>query len=223
MPGCLNLEIKKTHLVEIKNDKLVSELGQLCYGDQIRRFSTKPDCRFARGTVINKESNPYDVKIVFSEAGKTVYANFYQFSQSRPVHLDEYENYDEELRREMVEFVLKDVDPDGKIMDENTSLCVICMENPCNIIFGKCGHVCVCKKCFDSMLKRNGEKCPICPICRMKGNVFLMHYNRISHMKNMDCSICEYCGSQLYNTKKTLKRFCMDCQTERTFNKLHFA
>jgi E3 ubiquitin-protein ligase MUL1 len=47
---------------------------------------------------------------------------------------------------------------------EARSLCVVCLERPCELIFPACGHLCVCAACGarDAALAR-------CPICRSSG------------------------------------------------------
>jgi hypothetical protein len=57
-----------------------------------------------------------------------------------------------------------EIDPDQKYI-ENT--CVICLENPGEIIINKCGHQVYCVECVGKANKIN------CPICRGKFDMFL--------------------------------------------------
>ncbi|XP_071442152.1 mitochondrial E3 ubiquitin protein ligase 1 [Hetaerina americana] len=41
---------------------------------------------------------------------------------------------------------------------DDAQLCVVCRENPKEIILMPCGHVCLCEDCFDSI----NSKCPVC-------------------------------------------------------------
>uniref|UniRef100_A0A1B6G7Y8 RING-type domain-containing protein n=1 Tax=Cuerna arida TaxID=1464854 RepID=A0A1B6G7Y8_9HEMI len=41
--------------------------------------------------------------------------------------------------------------------------CVICMDNPREVIMGPCGHVCLCEDCMEKIAKSNpSPKCPVC-------------------------------------------------------------
>ena len=53
--------------------------------------------------------------------------------------------------------------PNKKIKAEKIfkeDVCAICITNPANILFCKCGHLCVCKEC--AKIGEGFDKCPIC-------------------------------------------------------------
>jgi len=39
--------------------------------------------------------------------------------------------------------------------------CVICLDEKPNVVFGPCGHSCMCKVCFEQMQKIK-QQCPLC-------------------------------------------------------------
>ena len=41
--------------------------------------------------------------------------------------------------------------------DVDNHVCSICLEEPRDIVFLPCGHICVCSKCSEMV-----EKCPVC-------------------------------------------------------------
>lgn len=41
-------------------------------------------------------------------------------------------------------------------------LCVLCCQNPCEVIFTQCNHVCLCEGCAIRMKQKAVIKCPIC-------------------------------------------------------------
>jgi E3 ubiquitin-protein ligase MUL1 len=45
--------------------------------------------------------------------------------------------------------------------DNSQSSCVICYENPRELVIVDCGHVCMCSDCYE-MMPINPKKCPIC-------------------------------------------------------------
>ena len=51
--------------------------------------------------------------------------------------------------------------PEPEIEDKKTEqkLCVVCMDNPQEVIFLECGHLCCCKVCSEQLHRE-------CPICR---------------------------------------------------------
>jgi len=57
--------------------------------------------------------------------------------------------------------------------DQASSLCVICCENPRDLVFMKCNHCVTCKVCFLEMLADRLEDWsidfdyPPCPLCRI--------------------------------------------------------
>ena len=40
--------------------------------------------------------------------------------------------------------------------------CVICNENPYDVLFLPCGHVCVCQSCQKALFQKVGRICPMC-------------------------------------------------------------
>lgn len=46
------------------------------------------------------------------------------------------------------------------------SKCVVCQDKPPDVIFESCNHQCVCKKCFDKLLRHAKKYIASCPICR---------------------------------------------------------
>jgi E3 ubiquitin-protein ligase MUL1 len=59
------------------------------------------------------------------------------------------------------------------IIDEShstTSACVVCLENPREVVLLDCGHVCMCISCMEQMPAHN------CPICRRPYRAFLPCY-----------------------------------------------
>ena len=46
-------------------------------------------------------------------------------------------------------------------VDSDYHDCIVCGERPREIIFGKCGHCCVCEICYKELLNR-GMSCPMC-------------------------------------------------------------
>ena len=43
--------------------------------------------------------------------------------------------------------------------------CIVCMENPKEVMLEPCGHVCICATCADTMRLPGGRvKCPVCRI-----------------------------------------------------------
>lgn len=47
---------------------------------------------------------------------------------------------------------------EGKVYESDMEECLICMENPHDVILVPCGHYCLCKECSS----RIGGKCPLC-------------------------------------------------------------
>lgn len=45
--------------------------------------------------------------------------------------------------------------------DTNCNLCVICMEQPVEIVLYKCGHACMCNECV-KQIRKESQRCPIC-------------------------------------------------------------
>ena len=43
--------------------------------------------------------------------------------------------------------------------------CVLCLKEKSNILFCKCGHICICKKCKEKY------KSKTCPICKKYGGI----------------------------------------------------
>ena len=43
----------------------------------------------------------------------------------------------------------------------NDNVCLVCLDNPKNIVLKPCSHMCICHVCAEPML-RTGQKCPIC-------------------------------------------------------------
>jgi E3 ubiquitin-protein ligase MUL1 len=52
----------------------------------------------------------------------------------------------------------------GGAGDAAGGVCVVCMEQPANMVFVNCGHMCSCIGCA-LKLKR-----PLCPVCRTRGD-----------------------------------------------------
>jgi len=44
---------------------------------------------------------------------------------------------------------------------ELDQLCVVCMENPKEMAYDPCGHICACSVCTDKIIGKNGQ-CPMC-------------------------------------------------------------
>lgn len=61
-----------------------------------------------------------------------------------------------------------DVETDPETEEEDDDVCVICMENPPQVRFQTCRHVCTCHTCYNNL--RGVSDC--CPLCRQQmGNV----------------------------------------------------
>eukprot|EP00301_Raphidiophrys_heterophryoidea_P010574 c15746_g1_i1.p1 GENE.c15746_g1_i1~~c15746_g1_i1.p1 ORF type:complete len:214 (+),score=50.53 c15746_g1_i1:83-724(+) len=45
--------------------------------------------------------------------------------------------------------------------DDDSKICIICLDRPREMVFRKCGHMCLCHKCCKRMRR--------CPICQRKG------------------------------------------------------
>jgi len=43
----------------------------------------------------------------------------------------------------------------------NDNVCLVCIDNPKNIVLKPCSHMCICDVCAEPML-RTGQKCPVC-------------------------------------------------------------
>ena len=55
--------------------------------------------------------------------------------------------------------------------DKSNIICIVCMDNPIDIILNPCGHMCLCNSCF---LKMESKKCPCCNfLIKEKKAVFL--------------------------------------------------
>jgi len=68
------------------------------------------------------------------------------------------------------------------ILNDNINKCCICMENPREYVYNKCGHVCVCEPCankINSYDNKGKMKKSICPICRTKGYIIKIFYDNI--------------------------------------------
>jgi len=48
-----------------------------------------------------------------------------------------------------------------KIYEEESPDCVICMDNPHNVVIVPCGHYCLCNDCA-LILEKTSKKCPMC-------------------------------------------------------------
>ena len=44
---------------------------------------------------------------------------------------------------------------------DGSNVCLVCLENPKNVILKPCSHMCICSVCAEPML-RTGQKCPVC-------------------------------------------------------------
>ena len=52
--------------------------------------------------------------------------------------------------------------------------CIVCMENPKEIMMEQCGHVCICRQCAETMRLPTGRvKCPVCRIRAETRTVFI--------------------------------------------------
>jgi len=49
--------------------------------------------------------------------------------------------------------------------------CIICMENPKNIVLLPCKHMCMCKQCYEQ------SALTLCPICRVVVQSFMEIYS----------------------------------------------
>jgi len=57
---------------------------------------------------------------------------------------------------------------------DDANLCCICIENPKEYAFNKCGHMCLCNSCSKTMKLYDmmGKiKKSVCPICRIEGHI----------------------------------------------------
>jgi hypothetical protein len=54
--------------------------------------------------------------------------------------------------------------------EHDDGLCVVCMDNPYNVVFVKCGHICACEECAKKLPDKQ------CPVCRMKGKFRKIHF-----------------------------------------------
>ena len=43
--------------------------------------------------------------------------------------------------------------------------CVICLNNPSNVLFCNCGHICICEECEKTRSLKN------CPICKIENQI----------------------------------------------------
>ena len=63
----------------------------------------------------------------------------------------------------------KNKEKEKKEDDDDDKNCVICYEKTPEVVFGPCGHQCICESCYDK--NKNGLK--NCPICRKNIDVVI--------------------------------------------------
>ena len=56
-----------------------------------------------------------------------------------------------------IELIEKFINSDSSITEDDT--CIICMTNSRNMIFTPCGHILICKLCYQT---NDFEKCCVC-------------------------------------------------------------
>jgi hypothetical protein len=54
---------------------------------------------------------------------------------------------------------------EANVKNQEKKECVICMENEPEVVFGPCGHKCICEQCYDQN-NTPGKPFKNCPICR---------------------------------------------------------
>ena len=77
------------------------------------------------------------------------------------------EGLDPEAADRLAEKALCDAESDG--MDRIARTCVVCLEDPTNVVFKKCGHLCVCSGCVHRLKNR-------CPLCRRSSGTLRVYH-----------------------------------------------
>lgn len=47
-------------------------------------------------------------------------------------------------------------------LEDDTHLCVVCMESLRTIVLVPCGHMALCKQCCQTIIVDQGKECPLC-------------------------------------------------------------
>eukprot|EP00882_Tetradesmus_deserticola_P009243 GHRQ01009749.1.p3 GENE.GHRQ01009749.1~~GHRQ01009749.1.p3 ORF type:complete len:108 (+),score=50.52 GHRQ01009749.1:41-325(+) len=50
-------------------------------------------------------------------------------------------------------------------LEDDTHLCVVCMERPRSIVLVPCGHMALCKDCCSTIITEEKKACPMCCQC----------------------------------------------------------
>lgn len=99
-------------------------------------------------------------KVSFIVMGAVSFAFFLYFSwrafleiKRRVVRRRERKKFEEQRRQRRL------ADKSPRVQDPNIPKCIICLDNPVEIILLECGHVCLCYDCSEQISN-------LCPVCR---------------------------------------------------------
>ena len=91
--------------------------------------------------------------------------NIYE-NQANYIHpIDQIDNNNNIISNEIINKRNINSNSDNKSSNLNKE-CIICVNNPIEIIFIPCKHRCLCKECYNECKKKNDVIIQNCPICR---------------------------------------------------------
>jgi len=135
--------VKEGSKLRIRFDSFVDEDGKRF----TNAYNPRYNCRFPRN--IRKLGRLYEVPsedVSLSRTRSTPYYIVKKHNIKIVEESEEEERKDEKKKKQEETKIFK--------LEE----CVVCMDNPTNITFLPCGHMCTCKTCWKKLKK----KCPLC-------------------------------------------------------------
>ena len=133
----------------------IQRLFGIAPNNQTNRAAHQPSRQINQGIQIDTNQHQPNPPL----GGHNLYPNLNRFVHEQ--HENEETNQNAQNIAQEIRYRPRD---DTREDNFDNNLCVVCMENPRNVVTFPCGHVQLCSECVSMILRRN----KLCPVCQAR-------------------------------------------------------